>query len=83
MENAGFPRRLTAKVKKKRGGEAVRPGERLAGVSRRVAWACNFYRLSIQAWGADYRERLNSLSFTHMFLLYGWLLQERSLHVSA
>lgn len=33
--------------------------------------------------GADYRERFNSLSFTHMFLLCGQLLQERSLHVSA
>lgn len=33
--------------------------------------------------GADYRQRLNSLSFTHMFLCYGWLLQERDLHVSA
>lgn len=73
MENAGFPRRLTAKVKKKGGREGGRPGECLAGVSRRVAGACNFHRLSIQAWGrgADYRERFNSLSFAHMFLLCG------------
>lgn len=76
MENAGFTRILIAKVRKKGWG---RPSKSLAGERPGLA---TFTDSAFRLGGADYRERLNSLSLTHMFLFYGWLLRERSLHVS-
>lgn len=53
-----------------------RPCQSLAGERLEALY---FYRLSICFAGADYRERLNSLSLTHMLRFYGWLMEEGSL----
>ena len=73
MGHACFPRSPTAKVRKTGRG---RPCQSLAGERPGLA---TFTDSAFGLGGADYRERLNSLSLTHMLRFYGWLLQEREL----
>ena len=73
MGNAWFSRSPTAKVRKKGLGGAMPVS------SRRAPGLATFTDSAFGLAGADYRERLNSLSLTHMLRFYGWLLQEREL----